>query len=50
MKFEPQFPKDSASSNTIKIDSILNARLVDFPKVNPAIKRGIIVKTQFILQ
>jgi hypothetical protein len=22
---------------TIKIDSILNARLVDFPKVNPAI-------------
>jgi hypothetical protein len=30
--------------NTIKIDSILNARLVDFPKVNPAIKRGIPVK------
>jgi hypothetical protein len=49
MKFEPQFSKDSVAYNTIKIDSILNARLVDFPKVNPAIKRGIPVKTQFIL-
>ncbi len=49
MKFEPQFPKDSVAYNTIKIDSILNARLVNFPKVNPAIKRGIPVKTQFIL-
>jgi len=49
MKFEPQFPKDSVAYDTIKIDSILKARLVDFPKVNPAIKRGIPVKTQFIL-
>jgi hypothetical protein len=49
MKFEPQFSKHSVAYNTIKIDSILNARLVDFPKVNPAIKHGIPVKTQFIL-
>jgi hypothetical protein len=49
MKFEPQFPKDSVAYDTIKIDSILNARLIGFPKVNPAIKRGIPVKTQFIL-
>lgn len=49
MKFEPQFPKDSVAYDTVKIDSILRARLVDFPKVNPAIKRGIPVKTQFIL-
>ena len=49
MKFEPQFPKDSVAYDTIKIDSILKAHLVDFPKVNPAIKRGIPVKTQFIL-
>ncbi len=49
MKFEPQFPKDSVAYDTVKIDSILKARLVDFPKVNPAIKRGIPVKTQFIL-
>lgn len=49
MQFEPQFPKDSTVYDTIKIDSILNARLVGFPKVSPAIKRGIPVKTQFIL-
>jgi hypothetical protein len=49
MKFEPQFPKDSVAYDTVKIDSILHARLVDFPKVNPAIKHGIPVKTQFIL-
>ena len=49
MQFEPQFPKDSLAYDTIKIDSILRVRLVDFPKVNPAIKRGIPVKTQFVL-
>ena len=49
MKFEPQFPKDTVAYDTIKIDSILHARLVDFPKINPAIKRGIPVKTQFVL-
>ena len=49
LKFEPQFTKDSVAYDTIKIDSILKARLVNFPKVNPAIKRGIPVKTQFIL-
>ncbi len=49
MQFEPQFPKDSVAYDKIKIDSILKARLVNFPKVNPAIKRGIPVKTQFIL-
>ena len=49
LQFEPQFPKDSVAYDTIKIDSILKARLVNFPKVNPAIKRGIPVKPQFIL-
>jgi hypothetical protein len=49
MQFEPQFPKDSVAYDTVKIDSILKARLIDFPKINPAIKRGIPVKTQFIL-
>lgn len=49
MKFEPQFPRDSVAYDKIEIDSILKARLVGFPKVNPAIKRGIPVKTQFIL-
>ncbi len=49
MKFEPQFPRDSVAYDKIEIDSILKARLIGFPKVNPAIKRGIPVKTQFIL-
>jgi hypothetical protein len=49
MQFEPQFTKDSIAYDTIKIDSILRTKLVDFPKVNPAIKRGIPVKTQFVL-
>ena len=49
MQFEPQFPKDSVAYDKIKIDSILKVRLVDFPKINPAINRGIPVKTQFIL-
>lgn len=47
--FEPLFPIDSVAYDTVKIDSILKARLVGFPKINPAIKRGIPVKTQFIL-
>ena len=49
LQFEPQFPKDSVAYDTIKIDSLLRVRLVGFPKVNPAIKRGIPVKTQFVL-
>jgi hypothetical protein len=49
MEFEPQFPKDSVAYDTIKIDSILRIRMVNFPKVNPAIKRGIPVKTKFVL-
>ncbi|MDI9256463.1 hypothetical protein [Flavobacterium sedimenticola] len=49
LEFQPEFPKDSGAYDTIKIDSILRARLVDFPKINPALKRGIPVKTQFVL-
>ena len=49
MQFEPQFLADSVVYDRTKIDSILKVRLVDFPKINPAIKHGIPVKTQFIL-
>ncbi|RRJ93809.1 hypothetical protein [Flavobacterium macacae] len=49
LEFEPQFPSDSLAYDKIKIDSILHARLTDFPKINPALKRGIPVKTQFVL-
>lgn len=49
LKFEPQFPKDSVGYDTTKIDSILKARLVDFPKIEPAQKEGVPVTSQFIL-
>lgn len=49
MSFEPQFPKDSVAYDTIKIDSLLKQKLINFPKINPALKRGIPVKTQFVL-
>lgn len=49
LQFEPQLPQDSTSYNKIKIDSLLRARLADFPKVEPAQKEGVPVKTQFIL-
>ncbi len=49
LQFEPQFSKDSVAYDKIKADSVLLARLADFPKVEPAIKRGVKVKTQFIL-
>jgi hypothetical protein len=49
LKFEAQQPKDSIAYDFVKIDSILKNRLSDFPKVEPAIKRGIKVKTQFVV-
>ena len=49
MQFEPQIPNNNQAYSALKIDSILHVRLIDFPKVNPALKRGIPVKTQFIL-
>lgn len=49
LQFEAQQPKDSITYDFVKIDSILKNRLSDFPKVEPAIKRGIKVKTQFIV-
>ena len=49
IQFDPQFPADSLGYDTVKIDSILRTRLVDFPKINPALKRGVPIKTQFIL-
>ena len=39
LSFEPQYLKDSAAYDTIKIDSILHARLIGFPKINPAINQ-----------
>ena len=49
LKFEPQLNPDLDSVEKQKIDSIFHARLVGFPRVQPAIKRGIPVKTQFTI-
>ena len=49
LKFEVQEPKDSVKYNFKRVDSILQSKLSDFPHVEPAIKRGIKVKTQFII-
>ena len=50
LQFETLYPNDStALVDKTKIDSILTSRLSDFPKVEPAIKRGVKVKTQFVL-
>lgn len=46
--FETQ-PKDSLSFDKTKMDSILKTNLVNFPTIHPALKRGIPVKTNFIL-
>jgi hypothetical protein len=47
--FETQIPTDSITYDIKVIDSILQNRLADFPRVEPAIKRGIKVKSQFVL-
>lgn len=50
LQFETQYFNDSIPTvEKRKIDSILTSRLADFPKVEPAIKRGIKVKSQFVL-
>ncbi|WP_026711738.1 hypothetical protein [Flavobacterium filum] len=49
LSFEPIFKKDSVSYDKQKIDSLIKTRLTDFPKIEPALKEGIPVKTQFIL-
>jgi hypothetical protein len=47
--FDALFPEDSVAYDKIRIDSLLTQKLKDFPRINPALKRGIPVKTQFIL-
>ncbi len=47
--FETQKPKDTLSYSFKKIDSIIQTKLANFPPIEPASKRGVKVKTQFIL-
>ena len=46
LNFEPII-SDSITYNKPQLDSIFQLRLTDFPKINPAIKRGVPVKTEF---
>ena len=48
-QFKSRFAKDSLLFSEQKLDSILKIKLNDFPKINPAIKQGIAVKSKFIL-
>ena len=47
MQFETILP--SSAINPEYTDSILRTQLVDFPAVQPAIKRGMKVKSQFVI-
>ena len=49
LQFESQITKDTVGYDVKIMNSLLRTKLIDFPKVNPAIKRGIPVKTQFVL-
>ena len=49
MQFEPNLTKYNMVYDAIKLDSILQVKLLYFPAVEPAIKRGIKVKSQFVL-
>lgn len=49
IRFSPSFDNDSLQFETIKIDSIIQLKLTNFPTVEPAIKRGLKVKSQFVL-
>lgn len=48
LRFEPQIPIEH-NYNMAKIDSLIKARLVNFPPVEPAQKEGVPVTSQFIL-
>ena len=49
MQFEPNLTKYNMVYDATKLDSILQVKLLDFPVLEPAIKRGIKVKSQFVL-
>lgn len=48
LRFEPQLPQE-ANYSMAKVDSLIKARLVNFPAVVPAQKEGVPVTTQFLL-
>jgi hypothetical protein len=49
ISFQSHFDVDTLSFDKVKADSILQSKLVGFPVMEPAIKRGIKVKSEFII-
>lgn len=49
LQFQTEIPNKPVTYDIKIIDSILQNKLADFPPIEPAIKRGIKVKSQFIL-
>ena len=47
--FESQFTTDSLSFDRNKADSLLQTKLINFSSIEPAIKRGMKVKSEFII-
>ncbi|MDI9309020.1 MAG: hypothetical protein QM535_02295 [Limnohabitans sp.] len=48
LKFKPIFSTGNLQEyNTTSVDSLLQTKLINFPKVEPAIKRGIKIKSEF---
>lgn len=49
VKFKSKCAGGARVFNEQKVDSLLELELIDFPKISPAIKRGIPVKAQFVV-
>lgn len=49
LKFRTSFSANDSPYECEKIDSIIGSKLVDFPKVYPAIKKGFPVTSQFVI-
>lgn len=49
ISFQSHFETDSLSFDKTEADSVLQTKLLDFPVVEPAIKRGMKVKSEFVI-
>ncbi|MES2812471.1 MAG: hypothetical protein V4670_08385 [Bacteroidota bacterium] len=49
ISFQSHFEIDSLPFDQNKADSVLQMKLLDFPSVEPAIKRGMKVKSEFVI-
>ena len=49
ISFQSHFDTDSLPFDTVKADSVLQSKLINFPSVEPAIKRGMKVKSEFLI-